>query len=118
MTERDDLLRAIFASSPIAMTVLGTHGRPLCANPALCRMLGYSEEELLTMTFADLTHPSDLDLDVGLFEELRAGKRESYSLEKRYIRKDRRVHRAKIVVSMERSSEVVVVTAEDLSGEA
>lgn len=110
--DRNDLVHAIFDSSPIAMTVLGKDGHPLCANPALCTMLGYSEPELLAMSFADLTHPADLDLDVALFDELLAGKRESYTLKKRYIKKDRSIHEAKIVVSMHRPSRLVIVTAE------
>jgi PAS domain S-box-containing protein len=50
--------------------------------------LGYTRDELLQMIFANFTHPEDIDKDLALFEEVKAGKRDTYELLKRYIRKD------------------------------
>ena len=58
------------------------------ANPALERMLGYTAAELAAMTFKEITHPDDIDHNLGLFRDLMDGKRDSYQLEKRYFRKD------------------------------
>ena len=57
-------------------------------NKRLLQMLGYSKEELTQFTWADLTHPDDLDLDSIFFNQAMQGKINSYELDKRFIRKD------------------------------
>ena len=57
-------------------------------NPALQRMFGYSEKELLNMDFAQLIHPEDRNQDMNLAKELYSGVRDDYRIEKRYVRKD------------------------------
>ncbi len=57
-------------------------------NDYLCSMLGYAKEDLARTTWAELTHPADLDLDLVEFHRVMAGEAEGYSLEKRFIRKD------------------------------
>ncbi|CAA7626065.1 PAS domain S-box protein [Magnetospirillum sp. SS-4] len=56
-------------------------------NDQLCRMLGYSAEELSSKTWSELTHPDDLAADQAEFNRLLAGEIDGYSLEKRFIRK-------------------------------
>jgi PAS domain S-box-containing protein len=51
-------------------------------------MLGYSEEELTTLKFTDITHPEDVKLGVELTEKMRRGEIPSFSAEKRYIKKN------------------------------
>jgi diguanylate cyclase (GGDEF)-like protein/PAS domain S-box-containing protein len=60
-------------------------------NDAFAEMLGYSREQLLQMTFAEITHPDDLPENTHLFGELIAGQRDSYQMEKRYLRADGRL---------------------------
>ncbi|MBF0093189.1 MAG: PAS domain S-box protein [Alphaproteobacteria bacterium] len=57
-------------------------------NDELCRMLGYDHGEIVTLTWAELTHPEDLAPDVAQFERLLAGEVDGYSMEKRFLRKD------------------------------
>jgi len=57
-------------------------------NDRLCQMLGYSRAELQPLTWADLTHPEDLEKDVAKFESVVRGEIEGYTLEKRFVRKD------------------------------
>lgn len=57
-------------------------------NDKLCEILGYSPEQLRTMTWAELTHPDDLATDLAEFNRVVQGEIESYSLEKRFIRAD------------------------------
>ena len=57
-------------------------------NRALQDMLGYSAEELSQMHDAELTHPDDVDEDVGQRQRLLRGELDSYRLEKRYLRRD------------------------------
>jgi len=64
-------------------------GRWLRANRKLCEIVGYSEAELLQLTFQEITHPDDLPEDLVLTEKLLRGELSSFSMEKRYIRKDK-----------------------------
>ncbi|HIJ86419.1 MAG TPA: PAS domain S-box protein [Desulfuromonadales bacterium] len=76
-----------FVYSPIGMALVSTEGKWLKANVSLCKMLGYSEEELLTRTFQDITHPDDLETDLNYVSQLLAGEIEDYRMEKRYFHK-------------------------------
>ncbi|BDU76802.1 hybrid sensor histidine kinase/response regulator [Mesoterricola sediminis] len=57
-------------------------------NPHHCAMLGYTREELMRMSWADVTHPEDLPAELEVFERVLAGDLEGYTREKRFIRKD------------------------------
>jgi PAS domain S-box-containing protein len=81
-------LQAIFDNAAVGIAQVDVGGRVLESNPGLRRMLGYSAEELEGMHFAEFTHPADVEADEALFRELLAGERGSYSITKRYIRKD------------------------------
>jgi two-component system, chemotaxis family, sensor kinase Cph1 len=71
----------------------------LTINNALCNMLGYSKEELLSRRFTEDTHPDDLDMDMELRKQLVAGMIDDYTLEKRYIRIDGELLWANVNVS-------------------
>jgi PAS domain S-box-containing protein len=60
----------------------------LDVNDEFCRMLGYSRDELLRMSWTERTHPDDLRADLGQFNRLLAGEIDTYTMEKRWIRKD------------------------------
>jgi two-component system cell cycle sensor histidine kinase/response regulator CckA len=66
---------------------LGLDGRWIKVPPSLCRLLGYSEAELLRMRSDDLTHPQDREADLRQRERLLAGELRSYDVEKRLIRR-------------------------------
>jgi PAS domain S-box-containing protein len=75
--------------------------RFLNVNDLLCRMLGYPREELLTKSFAEITHPDDRPANVELYEKFVRHEIETYTLEKRYLRKNgeaiwTRVHAAPV----------------------
>ena len=59
-------------------------------NHYLCQMLGYSKEELVQLTWASMTHPEDLDADLGHFQRVMQGESDGYVMDKRFIRKDGR----------------------------
>ena len=86
--ESEETFRRAFEYSGIGMALVGLDGRFQRVNRALCQIVGYDEAELLGLTFQAITHPDDLDTDLALARELAAGERESYALEKRYIRRD------------------------------
>lgn len=80
--------RSVIDNSPVGLALVGTDGRWLEVNRALSDLLGYSPEELVQTTFQELTHADDLEIDLHLVNDVLAGKRTTYRMEKRYIRKD------------------------------
>jgi PAS domain S-box-containing protein len=63
----------------------------LSVNAELCRILAYDRQELLHITWADITYPADLAADIAQFDRVMAGETEGYSMDKRWIRRDGRV---------------------------
>ena len=76
-----------FDTTAISMCLTSPEGRFLEVNASLCRMLGYTEAELLELTFADITHPDDLDLSLVTVQRLLNEDLAYYHLEKRYRHK-------------------------------
>jgi PAS domain S-box-containing protein len=66
-------------------------GRFLRANPSLCEMLGYEEAELIGRSVKDISHPEDRDVTDASRDRMRAGLMKSFTMEKRYLRKDGQV---------------------------
>ncbi len=83
--EQDAQLHAAFDDAPIGMALVAPEGRFLRVNPALCRIVGRSEEELLARAFQDITHPDDLETDVTHARRLLDGTIRAYQMEKRYL---------------------------------
>jgi PAS domain S-box-containing protein len=80
--------RSVFDLASIGMAMLAPDGGWLSVNEALCRIVGYSPDELYRMTFREITYPPDLDTDLALLGQLTVGEIDQYQMEKRYIRKD------------------------------
>jgi two-component system, cell cycle sensor histidine kinase and response regulator CckA len=87
-TRGDAAFREAFAHAAIGMTLTSLDGRYLRVNGALCRMMGYTEAELLGTTFQAITHPDDLETDLEYVRRLVAGTITHYDMEKRYVRRD------------------------------
>jgi PAS domain S-box-containing protein len=100
--ESEERFRTIFENAGLGTSLVDRQGHPIKCNPAIQKMLGYTEEELRRMSFTDVTHPDDLDLDSRLYGELTAGKRDKYEVEKRYIKKDGRIMWGHLTVSLVR----------------
>ncbi len=77
-----------FEHSPVGTALVDQDGQLAQVNDALIELLGYSRAELNARTFADITHPDDVDVDLQLFAELLEGHRESFEIEKRYVHRD------------------------------
>jgi|GEM_PF-1839082 len=84
------------------------HGNYIRVNETFSRMLGYSSDELLKMSFIDVTHPEDVNADLGQSELLLAGDIKRFSMEKRYIRKDGQTVWAYLTVRLIRHSSMGV----------
>jgi diguanylate cyclase (GGDEF)-like protein/PAS domain S-box-containing protein len=73
-----------FANAPIGMALVDMKGGWLQVNDALCRITGYTRDELKARTLPEITHPDDVDLDADSVRELLADRVPSYQIEKRY----------------------------------
>jgi PAS domain S-box-containing protein len=83
-----ELFHYLFEQASLGIAVEDLDGKLLLVNPALCSMLGYGENELCAMSCSQFANPEDSQDDWALFQRLRAGFIDQYSLEKRYERKD------------------------------
>ncbi len=88
MAESEARYRAFFDLAASGAATASPDGRYLSVNDALCRLTGYSRQELLQRRFVDITHPDDREQSRLAFEQLLRDETQSYRVEKRYIRKD------------------------------
>ena len=84
----EEQFRNAFENAPIGKAIVGLNGKFIKVNSALCEIVGYPSEELITLTFQDITHPNDLELDLNYFYQLLAGEASTYQIEKRYFHKN------------------------------
>ncbi len=89
LSESERRFRATFEQAAVGIAHVAPDGRWLRANRRLCEIVGYSRDDLRGMTFQDITHPDDLDADFALVRQVLAGEIESYTMEKRYLRRDK-----------------------------
>ena len=88
LRESRENFQSYFNMSTVGMCVTSPDAKWIETNGRLRQMLGYTAEELDNLTWKDLSHPEDLDQDLPLFEQVLANQRDSYKMEKRFIRKD------------------------------
>ncbi len=91
--------QSMFNAAAIGIGIMGLDHRIIDANPAICRTFGRTREELIGMKAADATYPEDMDESGALFEALADGQRDSYEVDRRYIRKNGEVFWAHVTMS-------------------
>jgi len=77
-----------FDHAPIGIAVVDTQGRIIRGNEAFSRLVGIPLGEIEGVPFAEFTHPNDIEADLALFREVLEGRRDGYTIEKRYLRRD------------------------------
>jgi PAS domain S-box-containing protein len=87
LRDREERFRRMFEVAAIGVAIVELDGRFRAASRSLCEMLGYSEDELRSLNFQDITYPEDLEPDLALVDRLLAGEIDSYRLEKRFLHK-------------------------------
>lgn len=87
LDESETRFRATFEQAAMGLALVAPDGSWLRVNGKLCAIVGYSPEELAGLRFQDITHPEHLDSDLIQMRRVLAGTIDSYSLEKRYLRK-------------------------------
>ena len=89
----------LFENGPFGMVIADKESRFKKANPAFSAIIGYSEEEILQLTFKDISYPNDLKKDITCIQKLNNKEIAVYKTEKRYIRKDGQIIWASLTVS-------------------
>ncbi len=105
LRESEERFRSAFDSSAFGKALVGLDGQWLRVNETLCRLLGYSSEELLRGKFQSLTHADDLRSDLSFMQEMLDGGRVYYEMEKRYFHKAGHTIWALLSVSLVRSEQ-------------
>lgn len=104
LRESEQRFRGAFEFAAIGMALVAPDGRWLRVNRSLCRIVGYTAEELLATDFQSITHPEDLDTDVGQMRQMLDGALSHYDMEKRYIHKDGHIVWVLLSVSLVRGA--------------
>jgi PAS domain S-box-containing protein len=84
----EEQFRRVFDEAPIGMTLAALDDCYMRVNQSFCTMLGYTKSEAMALTFKDITHPAELELEMPCMAQIINGEIDSFDLEKRYIRKN------------------------------
>jgi len=97
--------RAIFEQASVGIANVSIENRFLYVNKKYCEIVGYEEEELLKLKFSDITHPDDIDISISSVKPLIEGTLNTFSTEKRYVKKDGSIIWVDLKTSLIRSDE-------------
>jgi len=111
LRQSEERFRTIFTSAAIGIALLDRDKRPLLINPALERFIGVAAAQLQQTAVQTVTHPDDWEEDDRLFGELCAGLRDTYAIEKRYVRADGQLRWGHLTVSAIRDATGAVTGA-------
>jgi PAS domain S-box-containing protein len=119
LRESEERFRATFEHAAIGAAQVGIDGRWLRVNQRLGEIVGYEPEELLQTTFQEITHPEDLEKDLAHMRRLLADELRTYTMEKRYLRRDGSIVWVNLTVSLMRDASgepaYFIVAIEDIS---
>jgi PAS domain S-box-containing protein len=102
--ESEQQLRSTFEQAAVGIAHIDSQGRFLRVNQKFCELIGYSNDEILTKSISEITHPDDIHMEQELIDRLITGTDRMYVMEKRYIRKDGEVIWASLSVSLVRGA--------------
>ncbi len=95
----EEQFRKLFDEAPLGIVMMGPDRRFIKVNKAFCRMLGYTEQELVGLTIADLTSPDDIPKSQEMMKQLFKGEISSFRIEKRYLKQDGQLVWGNVTVS-------------------
>jgi diguanylate cyclase (GGDEF)-like protein/PAS domain S-box-containing protein len=111
--------RVTFEQAAVGIAHVSIDGVWMRVNQRFCEVVGYSQQELARLTFSDITHPDDVEADWSQAKALLRGEIATYSMQKRYIRKDRRIVWVNLTVSLAKNElgepEYFISVVEDIS---
>lgn len=119
LADSEERFRSTFEQAAVGIAHVAADGSFLRVNQKFGEIVGYANDELLTLTFQDITHPDDLNNDLEQLKAVLDGHQENYTIEKRYIRKDASIVWVNLTVAIVRkeneSSGWFVSVIEDVS---
>ncbi|WP_321313775.1 CheR family methyltransferase [Halarcobacter sp.] len=119
LTNALKLFENTFEQAAVGIAHVSLNGDWLKVNQKLCDILSYTKEELLDLTFQDITYPDDLDRDLEYVNQLLTGEIENYSLNKRYYKKDKSIVWINLTASLVRKTnkepDFFIAVIEDIS---
>ena len=104
LRESEEAFRLTFMHAAVGMAHVGLKGEWLRVNPAMCRMLGYSEMDLRARDFQSITHPDDLAAGLELAQQMLLGEIDRFEVEKRYLHVEGHVVPVRLVTALQRDS--------------
>jgi len=104
LRESEEKFRCMFENSPVGISMTSIDGT-IKINEAFYTMLGYTEEELLSTTWQDITHPDDIKNDQKQLDFILSGERRTSRWEKRYIHKNGNIIWVDISTALQRDNE-------------
>lgn len=120
LSESEERFRSLFEYSEVGMYVRDADSKYLEVNPAFVRMLGYSKEELLRISFREITHPDDVESSLAKVKTLLTGECDHLQMEKKFIRKDGSILWTDVTVSAVRDDARNLISfigvAQDITG--
>lgn len=87
LDETEKRYKALFNQLAVGVARVDLNSKWLEVNDKFCEIVGYSREDLLHLTFADFTHPDDLETDILHLEKLISKEAETFNIDKRYIKR-------------------------------
>jgi PAS domain S-box-containing protein len=88
LMESEQRFRSYFSLGLLGMAITSVDMKWIEVNDTICSFLGYSSEELMQKTWAELTHPDDINIDVRKFDQVLKNEIDGYKIDKRFIRKN------------------------------
>jgi PAS domain S-box-containing protein len=119
LRESEERFRLLFAQAAVGIKRLDSQGRILEINDKLCDILGYSREEALQLSLANITHPEDLANEQAELGRLLAGEINNYMVEKRCLQKNGSIIWVRVTSSLpstaDRPAEWWISVVEDIT---
>lgn len=89
LEKSERLFKMMFEQAPIGMSLTDLKtGAIENVNHSYLAMLGYSKEELMSRSWADITHPEDISKSRSITDAMAQGNPGPFNFDKRFIRKD------------------------------
>ncbi len=105
LAESETRFESTFEQAAVGIALVSLEGRWLRVNHKICEIVGYTQDELMNLTFQDITHPDDLYMDMDNVRRMLSGEIKTYSLEKRYLRKNNEIVWINLTVALTRKAD-------------
>lgn len=109
LEQSEQAFRGNFENAAIGMALFDKQGKWIKINQTLCDILGYTKEELNALSFQDITHPDDLNIDATLIEDIINETKDHYKVDKRYFHKKGHIVNIHLAVSVVRGTDSEVL---------